>query len=696
MLKKAIKHPKPEIKGGYLENINKPLFTLEHEELREILDCYWYPRANQALNYQRKIWDYSYLAYKGIMTWDEINRKRRANNLGMYVNVPRTFMTIEGIRRNFNINKLRVNLAPSPGVDEPKRTTINSFINFDMYRGGTFKQVKNAGFDKLLYGNGFLYSYLNDRKGKYGNIVGDINAETGYVKFRMDKEPVSKYFGMVARRVSPYHVFPDPDGSTGDYNDVANTACQYQCIRHIKPLARFRRDWAGIVPQELINKVVPGGFDMTNYEAVKETIDVLFSWDAIRHTGSADEYVRQMKITTQYSSEEYVEERIWLGEDFFIMQAGGNMEFCIISPNQNPRKMTNLIKLDDVEVPGEYWSMGEPYIQRYQQVEENRAHNASLDAVMYSINGMLGINKQYLEDPYDMDMYPGKVWGLKAMPGVKIDEVMAHFQPGGNNVAGAMAFLKEIKEIGQSTTAITDFVTGASKSIADSATEANKLSGASDLAIADKVKEMAGGALTEVAKVYLSMYPVAYAGEEMKAIFEKRKICFVGKTLDEISEEELAKLYLKYSEAEIITSDDLDVTEPTFVTVGDVSMDRDGALRQWVSAIDYAKSINEVAYATGDTRRIDIVKMGLIGMENFDVVGDPQEFLMEDQPVKADEIRLNAEMNMQANQQSKAQEQNGGAPKKNKVTKPQSESSAMRGKAQPGNRGKNQSSKKNQ
>lgn len=692
---KKYQYKKPEIKGGYMENIHKPLYELEHEELREILDHNWYPKANEKLDYQRKIWDYSYLAYKGIMTWNEINRKRRANNLGMYVNVPRSFMTVEGIRRNFNINKLRVNLAPFPGIDEPKRNSISSFVNYDLIRGGSFKQVKDAGFDKLLFGNGFLYPYLCDRQGKYGRIVGDIDPETGYVEFKKDKELTRKYFGMMVKRHSVYGVFPDPDGVTTDYNDSQNQACQYHCLRTVKHIAKFRRDWTGIVPQKLLENVQPGGYDMTNYEAVRQTIDVMFSWENIRYNGTINDFVRESKVNTNYGTDEYVEERIWIGEDFFILQAGANMDFLIISPNQNPRKNLNLIKLDDVSIPGEYWSMGEPYLLRYQQVEENRLHNAILDSVMYSITNMLGINVNYLEDPEDFEPYPGKTFKFKPMPGVKMDEVMQSFQAGGSGIAGGSKFLDEVKKTGQSTTGITDFVTGASKSISDSATEANKLSGASDLAIMDKVKEIAGEALTEVAKNFLSMYPVAYADEEIAGVLEKAQIYFCGENKKDVGEEKLTEILKKYEPNEIIFKDDLDISEPTFMTIGDVTMDRERTLRQWTSAIDFAKAINEVAYATGDRRRMDIIKMGQMALENFDVVGDPADFQIDNQPIKTDEIQLNAEMNMKANQQSKMQEQNGGAPKKNKVTKPTSESTSTRSNAQPGSRGKNQSTQKN-
>ena len=89
----------------YLE---KPLYEMTDEELHELLDKKWYPKANEALKNQRKIWDYSYIAYKGIMLWNEVNRKRHSGGYGIYVNVPRTFATVEGIRKNFNINQLKI------------------------------------------------------------------------------------------------------------------------------------------------------------------------------------------------------------------------------------------------------------------------------------------------------------------------------------------------------------------------------------------------------------------------------------------------------------------------------------------------------------------------------------------------------------------------------------------------------------
>jgi len=682
----------------YLDNIQKPLFQLEEKELREILDTVWYPKANRALDKQRKIWDYSYLAYKGIMTWQEINRKKRANQLGLYVNVPRTFMTIEGIRRNFNISNLKIYLDPIPGMASAKRKTISSFLNYDLKRGGTFDQVKQAGFYKLLYGNGFLYSYLAERKNKYGKITGPIDPETAVVKNVLDTKETTKYFGMVARAVSPYKVFPDPDGTTNDYNDTANPPCEYTCIRSVKNIATFKRDWRGIVPEEILNDIHPGGLDMTNYEAIKETTDFLFDLDMYRYPGSVQDLVGMSKVVKEYDTKEMVEERIWIGEDFFIMQAGAGLKFCIISPNPNPQKISNLVKLDDVSVPGEYWAMGEPYIMRYQQIEENRLHNIALDTLHFGMSSMLGINTQYLEDDSDIDVYPQKVWKLKAMPGVKIDEMMQSFQPSVAGIAPALAFMKEVKQISQSTTSITDFVTGASKSLASTATESNRLSSASDIAIADKIKEMAAGALTQVAKIFLSMYPVAYSDEEMEISSDEMDIKFIGKEKDDIPEEELAKIFEKHLPGNCIFTDEINITEPEFTTTGDISLNRGERLIQWQGAIDYANKINEQAYATGDRRRLDTIKMGLLGLENFDVVSNPDDFMMDGQSIKADEIQLNAELNMQGGngQANNMPSAPVGAPGKSKISKPMSESSRTNAKAQPGYAGKNQLSKKNQ
>ena len=688
-----LKKTKSKSEDGYLENINKPLYTLDHDQLREILDAHWYPDANAKLTEQRKIWDYSYLAYKGIMLWAEINRKRRANQFGLYVNVPRTFMTIEGIRRNFNISKLKVQLEQVAGMEDFKRNNLSAFLNYDIKRGGTFEQIKDAGFNKLLFGNGFLYSYLAERKGKFGKIIGKVNSETAVVKNTLDTEEKIKYFGMVSRSVSPYKIFPDPDGLTFDYNDAVNSPCNYTCIRDVKHITTFRRDWKGIIPDKILDEVEPGGKDMNNYEAVRETVDSLFGMDSLRYPGTVEDVVGTSKITKSYSGKEYVEERVWLGEDFFIVQAGKELKFCLISPNPNPKKISNIVKLDDVKVPGEFWSLGEPYIMRYQQVEENRIHNCVLDTLHFAISGMIGINTQYLEDEYDLDIYPQKVWKMKAMPGVKIDEIMQTFQASSSGIAPAIKFMDEVKKISQSTTSITDFVTGASKSIAGTATEANKLSGASDLAIADKIKEMAGGALAKVAKIYLSMYPVAYADEKMSAIFEKHKIYFSGKDIKKTSEKELTKILLGKNPKEVMFLNDLDVDTPEFNIVGDVSMNRGEKLSQWISVIDYMNKVNETAYATGDTRRLDVMKAGLRGMENFDVVGEPEEFLMDDQPTKMDEIALTGKVNAT---NRAAQGEGGGQPKKNKVTKPQSSTSRMKQTAQPKNRNKNQISRKNQ
>jgi len=688
---------KIEVPSDYLEDIKKPLYTLNHTQLRGILDTHWYPMANKALENQRKIWDYSYLAYKGIMMDEEINRTRRSNKLGIYVNVPRPFMMIEGVNRNFNISKLKVSLNRIPGMNDEKRNNISSFLNYDIKRGGTFEQIKTAGFYQLLYGNGFLFSYLADRSGRYGKITGEINKKTGVVKNSLDKEATSKYFGMVSRAVSPYKIFPDPDGITHNFNDAMNQPCNFTCIRDIKHISTFRRDWAGIIPDEILDDVKPGGEDMINYESVKETIDELFNTRNLKYDATLGQTVSNSKVKTEYNSKEYVEERIWVGEDFLIVQAGAGLKFCLISPNPDPRKNSPLTKLDNVGMPDEYWKMGYPYQIRHQHIEENRLHNITLDSLLYGITGMMGIQPQYLEDQDDTEQYPGKVWKLKAMPGVKIDEVMQNFQPSTAGVQTSLKFIDEVKKITQSTTAITDFVTGASKSIADTATEATKLSGASDLAIVDQIKRMADGALKDIAKIYLSYYPEAYSGEKIEAVMNEDSIVFVGEKMKTISEKKLTDLLVKYKNPNnIIFLDEVDISQPIFTINGDVSADRAGRLAEWSSAINFAKSINEVAYNTGDPRRLDTIKMGMLGLENFDVVGDPNEFLMEEQPVKSDEIVLNAEMNAQAGERTAQAKDKGGRPKENKVTKPQTDSQRMNQKAQPSNTGKNRSTGKNQ
>ena len=579
------------------------------------------------------------------------------------------------------------------------RKKVSSFLNYDLKRGGTFEQIKDAGFYKLLFGNGFLYSYLAERTGRYGKITGDVNLKTAVVKNTLDKTNQTKYFGMVARAVSPYKIFPDPDGKHHNYNDVATAPCNYTCIRSVKHISTFMRDWKGIIPDKILEAVKPGGNDMTNYESVKETIDFLFSNESYRYPGTVQDAIGQSRVVVEYDKKEYVEERIWIGEDFLIVQAGAGLKFCLISPNPNPQKISNLTKLDNVGLPDEYWKMGYPYQIRYQQIEENRIHNSVLDTLHFNISSMIGINTQYLEDPDDLEIYPQKVWKMKAMPGVKIDEMMQTIQPNSSGIAPAIKMMDEVKKIAQSTTSITDFVTGASKSIAGTATESNKLAGASDLAIADQIKEMSSGALTDVAKIFLSMYPIAYSGEEMDVISGKNKILFIGKTRKEISEKELAKKLVDRSPEELIFLDDVDITQPEFITIGDVSMDRGAKLSQWISAIDFSKSVNEVAFATGDPRRLDTIKMGQLALENFDVVGNPDEFLMVDQPVKSDEIELNAELNAQNAQLSATKnaslQDKGGAPKKNKVTQPQSSTGKMRQNAQPNDNGQNQKSRKN-
>ena len=662
----------------YLE---KPVYEMSDRELHELFDINWYPRANNALINQRLIMDYSYLAYKGIMTNAEINYKRRKNGYALSVNVPRTFATIEGIRKNFNINKLTLDLEKQAGIDFHQLYKIRSILNYDLTRSGTRGQVKDAGFDKLLYGNGFLYSFLMDRKSKAGKIVGKINENTGRVKVTTEDKLSSRYYGMVAKRISPYNIFPDPDGTHHDVDNVVEPMCAYTCIRAVKHISTFKRDWAGVVPKKLLDKVKPGGKDMTNYEAVKDTIDYLFNPNIFNSNVSIQESISNSKVSRSYDQKEFVEERLWVGEDFLVLQAGKGLPFLMVSCNPNPEKRVPLEKLNDVEIPGEYWSMGEPYIMRYQQVEENRVHNSVLDSIHFSVSQMMGINTQYLEDPNDTEVYPGKVWKFKAIPGAKISDAIQAFQPSSSVIAPALKFMQEVKQDGQQATSITDFVTGASSSIASTATESNRLSGASDLTIVDKIREMVAGALTGIAQNWLAQYPIVYSGEKLEMAYSGKNVYFVGKNKENVNEKELEKILNKgYEPEDIIFLDDLDTTNPKIKVVGDIEISKEVKFRQWTSAIDFANSVNKVAFETGDPRRLDTIQMGVDAMGNFDVICDPTVYVMAEQETKSDQMLKQAEANKS---NDGGQAQNGGRPTENNVTAAKTDTQELKSNAQP-------------
>lgn len=666
--------------------MDKPVYEMTDEELHDLCDKHWYPDAKAALSNQRLIWDYSYLAYKSIIVNSEINRKRTKQGYGLSVYVPRTFATIEGIRKNFNINQLKIDVESQPGIELVQKYKIRSMLNYDLDRSGTRAQVKKAGgFDKLVYGNGFLYSFLMDRKSKTGKIVGKINEETGRVKVVTEDKLSSRYYGMVARRVSPYNVFPDPNGTHHDVDNHLDRMCGYVCLRSVKHIANFKRDWMGVIPEKLLDKVKPGGLDMTNYEAVKETIDYVFNVDMIGKTDSVGSVISNSKISTTYSSSEFVEERLWLGEDFMLLQAGKGMPFILVSCNPNPEKKMALEKLNDVEVPGEYWCMGEPYIMRYQQVEENRIHQSVLDLVHFNVSQMIGINAQYLEDPTDLAIYPGKVWKFKAIPGMSINDAMQSFQTSPNAILPALKFMQEVKGIGQQATSITDFVTGASKSIADTATESNRLAGASDLTIVDKIREVVSGALINIAKNWLAQYPIVYAKEKIEMAAGGQSIYFIGKTKDKTTEKELTTIMDKGYEAEdIVFLDDLDISNPKLKIIGDIEISKDVKLRQWDSAVAFANNINKTAFETGDPRRIDTIKMGIDAMENFDVISDPSTYLMVGQETKTDQIKTTAIAGAEANAiQANAQAQNGGRPAGPEKTAVKTDTAQMNSDAQP-------------
>jgi hypothetical protein len=699
LAKKSIKeNPNtPEYKQK-IDFMEKDILEMSDRDLHYLLDVKWYPRDLERVVRQRKIWDYSYLSYKGILLWDEINRKRRKDAYGIFINVPRTYSTVEGIRRNMNINRLTIDIDKG-GLSDMELATgykIVSMVNYDLDRSRTREQVKDAGFNKLVFGNGFLYSFLVDRVGNQYIIGDSVDEETGRVKYTTKKNQ-NKYYGMVARSISIYNIIPDRDGVHHDVNNHVDRMCGHVCIRSVKHIADFRRDWKGIVPDKILMAVQPGGLDMDNYEAVREMTDYLFDVETFRYDDyTISDFVVRSNIVTRYNSNEFVEERLWLGENFMILQAGKGMKICLVSPNPNPLGLSSLVKLDDVRIPGEYWAMGEPYIQRYQQIEENRLHNSILDLIHFCVSGMIGIQTNYLEDPNDIEIYPEKVWKFKAIPGIKIDDVMQNFQASPAAIPSAMKFLQEVKTIGQSATSITDFVTGATESIANSATETNKLAGASDLTIVDKIREMVSGAMIEICNIWYSQYPIVYRGKKLEYAYKGDKIYFTGREKDSFSEAELKKLLIEYPKMDvtnIIFNDDLSSITPSFKVIGDIEISKDVKLAQYQAAINFSKDINDQAFNTGDPRRIDVIQMGIDAMHNFDVISDPSVYLLKDQKTKMDMIDKQTQANIdQANASAATkspvlvqnpQEQNGGRPVSKPSNQPKSAGTNMRSAAQP-------------
>jgi hypothetical protein len=273
------------------------------------------------------------------------------------------------------------------------------------------------------------------------------------------------------------------------------------------------------------------------------------------------------------------------------------------------------------------------------------------------------------------------MWKFKAIPGLSVNDVMTSFQTSPAAIMPALKFMQEVKGIGQQATSITDFVTGASKSIAETATESNRLAGASDLTIVDKIRETVSGCLTNIAKNWLALYPIVYAGEKIEMASNGENCYWVGKKKAATTEKELTAIMDKGYEAEdIIFLDDVDISNPRIKIIGDIEISKDVKFRQWNSAVDFANNINKIAFETGDPRRLDTVKMGIDAMANFDVISDPNSYLMVGQETKTDQMAKSAMAGAAANA---VQQQNGGRPAENKNVPAPSMETNMRSDAQP-------------
>jgi hypothetical protein len=474
---------------------DRPLNMLYKEEFQKDMD-YRVRNVHPKMNYH-------YLQYKGILAINQAYGKEYKENMGLQVNVPRTFMTVESIKPSLIGRSLDIDVDADTKAAEAYEKKAEYTLKGEWRRSKSDWAKADSMTDALIFGTGWLISRFIDDE-----IEHTYERENGD-KIETVSEMMTRYKGMKAFRLDPYHVFPDRNATTDmPYESGSWQRCWVYSLWDYDV-------WQGVCDEMGYNKegMKKGGI-LQDFGAVRRTIDTLYT-DIISPintrqdnnqlvTPGQESAVEDLDTTNMIMVVECFEEErysVFSGEDW----TQNTMEDGVSRDHRIPVHV-----LRDYTVPGEFDGIGEPEVIRWQQFEENKIHNLSYMQVLTSTIQRYAVVEELLKDPTEARASnPFKPIRLKYRPGIAINQVIQPMNQG-KGTQYPQQFLQDVKNIGQSATGITDFFIGANEATTDTATEANRLANATSERIRQKIYEMEERDLTRVLQYWLVNIPYLY------------------------------------------------------------------------------------------------------------------------------------------------------------------------------------------
>uniref|UniRef100_A0A6M3L7G7 Portal protein n=1 Tax=viral metagenome TaxID=1070528 RepID=A0A6M3L7G7_9ZZZZ len=591
-----------------------------------------------------RMMNYHYLSYKGISLLNHTYSKEVLESLGLQINIPRTFMTIESIRPDLD-RPLDIIAKWRNVTEKAQAEKASQMLKGEWKRSKADKEKAKSEFDALIYGSGYLLNYF-DLDEEETDVLSSYDKD-GKPVYKKEKQ--TNYEGMRVKWLNPYYVIPDRKAKT------------YESRQHDSP----RRIWVTSIwdYDEWIKECKNKGFKTSGlqkggiveeYDSVKRQIDALYSRSLTdlktRDNGVLTSPQQQtpstiiddncISVVKEYTSTE------------INIYAGANWTECYTGKNTLPKKEIPIYAIKDYDVPGELEGIGEAEVLRWQQYEENKIHNLMYLQVILNTVKRYGIVEEMLADPTEVRMTnPLKPIRLKYISGIKVnDAVQVLDQASTNDVP--LNVLNEIKNIGQMATGQTDYAIGANQGEAGTLGEAEMMNQAGGKRIKQKIQQMEERGITPIIESWLSAIPQLYSEEldfllndgtnkSVKFLPFNREFNKNAKIVAQYAVQEgainaitLEEVFLSKGYSDVVFVSDLignyDITIKTSLAF----LDRNDMIRQYQQAIAIAMAENQNSIVLGRPPVWDTGKMTEELLKQFsDIIDDVEEYKVEQQPM---------------------------------------------------------------
>jgi len=606
---------------------------------------------------KHRVWDYNYLTYRSVLTYNDIYGEKYLKAFGLQVFVPRTFQTVESLSSAILAKDTSFTVKGLNLLDNKKSKYFERMDNVEWKRSGAEEATATARRDALIYGMGHILNcYVEDtetldfpvNKAKENEKPEEDKdgqpeeQETALPKnkkeIEWEKKEVIRYRGMKPEAIDPYYCFPDPSAS-----DAKSRRYLYRYkIWNVDEL----RDWVvgkgWMDEKEAAQKIQPTNVEY--FDAIRDTIDWMYQmplntgYTRGNHADPNDAALKpyqrpteNMVATIERYEKNYYECRLAdqtpLYSDF----------------NVYPHKKIPVVTFYNYKIEHRDEGMGEPEIIRHQQLEENKIHNFVLQTLLMSIVQRYAVHADLLDDENDLYMSdPFKPIRLKSLPGLSVQQaIMPMPQPDVKQIPFELMGL--VKDTLQATSGASDFIVSANDASTNTATESNNLMAATTGRIRGKIRAMEPS-LREIVEQWHTCFAFFY-DQEMDLLITgddqyykylpynreeadenpvlmaraSQKYDAVGDTLEEI--------YRNAGFADVIYLSDLMGEMVVSVQTTDPEINKDKTVVKFSEAIRLMNEANNAAKMAGDTRQFDSFKLAKDALANFDFIKDISEYV---------------------------------------------------------------------